>query len=103
TAPGARGVVAGPDPVDAVPGAQPEVSGDRRFIAVGDRTPEGWLSFRALMDAASDTPPVDAVGDGLLASMIYTSGTTGHPKGAWRPNGVNVANVLQVISIFELS
>jgi acyl-CoA synthetase (AMP-forming)/AMP-acid ligase II len=34
--------------------------------------------------------------------MIYTSGTTGHPKGAWRPNGVNVENVLQVISIFEL-
>jgi acyl-CoA synthetase (AMP-forming)/AMP-acid ligase II len=35
--------------------------------------------------------------------MIYTSGTTGHPKGAWRPNGVDIANVLQVISIFELS
>ena len=35
--------------------------------------------------------------------MIYTSGTTGHPKGAWRPNGVNIENVLQVISIFELS
>src|SRR4030088_1435248 len=34
--------------------------------------------------------------------MIYTSGTTGHPKGAWRPNGVNIENVLQVISIFEL-
>src|ERR1700693_762720 len=55
------------------------------------------------MDGAADTPPADAVGDGLLASMIYTSGTTGHPKGAWRPNGVNVANVLQIISIFELS
>jgi len=35
--------------------------------------------------------------------MIYTSGTTGHPKGAWRPNGVNVENVLQVISIFGLN
>jgi acyl-CoA synthetase (AMP-forming)/AMP-acid ligase II len=34
--------------------------------------------------------------------MIYTSGTTGHPKGAWRPNGVDIANVLQVISIFGL-
>src|SRR5258708_26693929 len=101
---GARVVVAGPDHVDAVAAAQPEVKGgDRRFIAIGDRTPEGWLSYRALMDGAADAPPLDAVGDGLLASMIYTSGTTGHPKGAWRPNGVNLANVLQVISIFELS
>jgi fatty-acyl-CoA synthase/long-chain acyl-CoA synthetase len=100
---GARVVLAGADLVDAVVAAQPQVSGDRRFIALGDRTPEGWLSYRALMDGVTDTPPSDAVGDGLLASMIYTSGTTGNPKGAWRPNGVNIANVLQVISIFELS
>ncbi|MGH7761574.1 MAG: AMP-binding protein [Candidatus Dormibacteraceae bacterium] len=99
---GARVVVAGPDHVDAVGAAQHLVKGDRRFIALGDRTPEGWLSFRALMDGAADTPTGDAVGDGLLASMIYTSGTTGNPKGAWRPNGVNIANVLQVISTFEL-
>ena len=100
---GARVVVAGPDHVDAVAAAQPSVTGDRRFIAIGDRVPDGWLSYRALMDRAAETPPVDAVGDGLLASMIYTSGTTGNPKGVWRPNGVNIANVLQVISIFELS
>jgi len=34
--------------------------------------------------------------------IMYTSGTTGHPKGAWRPNGVDIENVLQVISIFGL-
>jgi acyl-CoA synthetase (AMP-forming)/AMP-acid ligase II len=43
------------------------------------------------------------VGDGLGASMIYTSGTTGNPKGAWRPHGVDIANVLQVIATFELT
>jgi len=100
---GAKVVVAGPDHVDAVAAAQPLVTGDRRFIAIGDRIPDGWLSYRVLMDGAAETPPLDAGGDGLLASMIYTSGTTGNPKGAWRPNGVNVANVLQVISIFELT
>ncbi|HXI96407.1 MAG TPA: AMP-binding protein, partial [Candidatus Acidoferrum sp.] len=77
---GAKVVVAGPDHVDAVAAAQPLVTGDRRFIAIGDRIPDGWLSYRVLMDGAADTPPVDAVGDGLLASMIYTSGTTGNPK-----------------------
>jgi acyl-CoA synthetase (AMP-forming)/AMP-acid ligase II len=35
--------------------------------------------------------------------MIYTSGTTGHPKGTWRPHGVTVENVMQMISIFELT
>ena len=100
---GAKVVVAGPDHVEAVAAAQPLVTGDRRFIAIGDRVPDGWLSYRVLMDGAAETPPLDTAGDGLLASMIYTSGTTGNPKGAWRPNGVNVANVLQVISIFELT
>jgi acyl-CoA synthetase (AMP-forming)/AMP-acid ligase II len=55
------------------------------------------------MAAASDGAPDESEGGALGASMIYTSGTTGHPKGAWRPNGVNVENILQVISIFELS
>jgi len=99
----ARVVVAGPDHVDAMLSAASEVTGNRRFIAVGDRVPPGWLSYGELMEGASETAPVGAVSDGLAASMIYTSGTTGHPKGAWRPNGVSLANVLQMISTFELS
>ncbi|MHB8589174.1 MAG: AMP-binding protein [Candidatus Dormibacteraceae bacterium] len=100
---GARVVVAGADHVDAMVQAASEVTGDRRFIATGERVPPGWLSYGALMEGASETAPAEAVGDGLAASMIYTSGTTGRPKGAWRPNGVSLANVLQMISTFELS
>ena len=100
---GAEVVIAGADHVGVMASARPEVAPDRRFIAVADPAPAGWLSYRALMDSASEEPSPDAVGDGLQASMIYTSGTTGHPKGAWRPNGVDSANVLQVISIFELT
>jgi fatty-acyl-CoA synthase/long-chain acyl-CoA synthetase len=99
---GARVVVAGPHLVDAVDAARSDVVGDAAFIALGERTPAGWLSYRELMAEASDQPPTAQVG-ALGASMIYTSGTTGHPKGAWRPNGVNIENVLQIISIFELS
>jgi acyl-CoA synthetase (AMP-forming)/AMP-acid ligase II len=98
---GAKVAFADPDHTDVVAAAQPEVRGDVRFVAMGDRVPAGWLSYREPMDAASDE--FGAAADGLGASMIYTSGTTGHPKGAWRPNGVDIANVLQVISIFELA
>jgi fatty-acyl-CoA synthase/long-chain acyl-CoA synthetase len=100
---GAKVVIAGPDHVDVVEAARPEVKGDRKFVAIGEHVPQGWLSYSALMDAASEAQPGDSVGDGLAASMIYTSGTTGHPKGAWRPHGVNIVYVLQVISVFELS
>ena len=100
---GAKVVVAGPDHVDEVMAASSEVTGDVRYVAVGDRVPEGWLSYGLLMDGAAEHQTSGAVGDGLAASMIYTSGTTGHPKGAWRPNGVDIANVLQVIGIFDLT
>jgi fatty-acyl-CoA synthase/long-chain acyl-CoA synthetase len=97
---GARVVYADADHVDIVDSAKSEVQGDRRYIATGDRKPDGWLSYRDLVDAAPERPPEGQGAGGLGPSMIYTSGTTGHPKGAWRPNGVNIENVLQVVSIF---
>jgi acyl-CoA synthetase (AMP-forming)/AMP-acid ligase II len=100
---GAGVVCADDSHVEVVDAARPDVKGERRYIATGSKKPEGWLSFRDLMAAASDTAPEGPGSGGLGASMIYTSGTTGHPKGAWRPNGVNVENVLQVISIFGLN
>jgi long-chain acyl-CoA synthetase len=100
---GARVVVAGPELIDVVDAARSEVSTDPKFVALGGRTPEGWLSYQDLMTGALEQSAGGADGGALGASMIYTSGTTGHPKGAWRPNGVNIENVLQVISIFELS
>jgi acyl-CoA synthetase (AMP-forming)/AMP-acid ligase II len=100
---GSSVVVAGPEHVDAIDAARYEVEGDRRFIALGGRAPAGWLAYEQLVAGASDQPPADSEAGAIGASMIYTSGTTGHPKGAWRPHGVNVENILQVISIFELS
>jgi acyl-CoA synthetase (AMP-forming)/AMP-acid ligase II len=97
----AKVAAAGPDHVEAMAAAAPDVKGGMRFIAAADHVPDGWLSFRELTATASEE--FETVASGLGPSMIYTSGTTGHPKGAWRPNGVDIANVLQVISIFELS
>ena len=98
---GANVAFAGPDHVDAMAEAGPHLNHDVRFVAVGDHVPQGWLGFGELMRNAAQQ--FDSVGDGLGASMIYTSGTTGNPKGAWRPHGVDIANVLQIISIFDLS
>ena len=100
---GARVVVVGPEHVDAVEAARSEVAADRSFVAMGGRAPAGWLAYEQLMAAASELLPDDSESGALGASMIYTSGTTGNPKGAWRPHGVNIENILQVISIFELS
>ncbi|HKC18533.1 MAG TPA: AMP-binding protein, partial [Candidatus Dormibacteraeota bacterium] len=97
----ARVAFAGPDHVDAMATAAPELTSPVKLVGIADRVPSGWLRYG---DVISDSPEVFAsVDDGLGASMIYTSGTTGHPKGAWRPNGVELTNVLQVISIFELN
>src|SRR5213592_767785 len=97
----ARVAAAGPDHVEAMLAATPDVGGDVRFVAAAEKVPSGWLSYASLMHAASED--FETVGEGLGASMIYTSGTTGNPKGAWRPHGVDIANVLQIISIFELA
>ena len=98
---GARVAAAGPDHVQLMAAATRDVDRHTRFVAVGDTIPDGWLSYRELMEASTDE--FASVGDGLGASMIYTSGTTGNPKGAWRPYGVDIANVLQVIATFELT
>src|SRR5207248_600610 len=97
---GARVAVAGPDHVEVMAAAFPDVEHAVRFVAVGETVPVGWLSYRRLIDEAPEN--FASVSEGLGASMIYTSGTTGNPKGAWRPHGVDIANVLQVVSTFEL-
>jgi long-chain acyl-CoA synthetase len=98
---GARVAAAGPDHAGAMDEARGGVQGEVRYIAAAGPPPAGWLAYEGLLANAPEE--FEAIGIGLGPSMIYTSGTTGNPKGAWRPHGVNIANVLQVISIFELA
>jgi acyl-CoA synthetase (AMP-forming)/AMP-acid ligase II len=98
---GAKVAAAGPDHVEVMASAIDDVKGDVKFVAAGDRVLARWLSYRELMDGASEE--FTSVSSGLGASMIYTSGTTGNPKGAWRPHGVDIAYVMQIMSIFELT
>jgi fatty-acyl-CoA synthase/long-chain acyl-CoA synthetase len=98
---GAKIAATGLDHAQAMASAAIDVENDVTFVTAGGVIPQGWRSYRELIDAASDR--FTSVGDGLGASMIYTSGTTGNPKGAWRPHGVDIANVLQVIATFDLA
>ena len=99
----AKAFVVGSEHVEAVEAAIPELGARPALIAARTTAPHGWLEYEELLGAASAEPAPVAAGGGIGPSMIYTSGTTGHPKGAWRPNGVNLENVLQIISIFGLS
>ena len=99
----ARVLTASPDFLAVVEEARPQLeNGPRLVLTGGGAPPPGWLSYEELLAEAT---PAEAEGGGsaIGASMIYTSGTTGRPKGAYRPNGVNLQNVLQTIAVFELS
>ena len=100
---GARLVCAGPDFVEHVDAARPMIDTAPVLAAVGDSDPPaGWVRLEQRMAAHSSEPLPEADETGTGAAMIYTSGTTGHPKGAYRPRGVDPATVLQVIQIFGL-
>ena len=100
---GAKVITVAPEFLEVAEEARRNVEGERLFLLTGPGSPPpGWLSYEELLAGPGD---VDLTSDAnpLGATMIYTSGTTGRPKGAYRPNGVNVENVLQVIQIFGLS
>jgi acyl-CoA synthetase (AMP-forming)/AMP-acid ligase II len=100
---GARVVCAGPDFVEHVEAARPLIESAPALVAIGEgAAPAGWVRLAGAMAAVSgDALPEDVEG-GTGAAMIYTSGTTGHPKGAYRPQGVDPMSVLQVIQLFGL-
>lgn len=97
----AKVAIAGPQLVQVVDRARPQVVGEVAFIAIADEAPAHWLNYEALLAQASEDIPVS---EGVLGgSMIYTSGTTGKPKGAYRPHGIPAEDRMLIIRAFELS
>ena len=101
---GARAVCAGPEFVEHVDVARKHLEGDKpAFIALGDAaTKQGWVRMEEMAASQRADPPDTAEDTATGAAMIYTSGTTGNPKGAYRPKGVSLESVLQVIQMFGL-
>jgi fatty-acyl-CoA synthase/long-chain acyl-CoA synthetase len=100
---GAKVVAADDDHVEVVDAARDQLTAAPILVALGDKVLPGWLGYRGLMEQAPETAAAGSVSTGIGASMIYTSGTTGQPKGTYRPHGVNLENVLQVVTLFELT
>ena len=95
----AKVAIAGAGLVEVVNAARREFSGDVACIAVGDDVPVNWLPYEELLASASEE--VLESESGLGSTMSYTSGTTGKPKGAYRPKGVPVNDVILLLQAFE--
>jgi acyl-CoA synthetase (AMP-forming)/AMP-acid ligase II len=97
----AKVAIAGPELVGVIDQARSEVQGEVVYVAIGDEAWAGWQRYEDLLANASEAVPV---GEGRLgSSMSYTSGTTGKPKGAYRPRGVPINDIIRVIQVFELA
>ncbi|MEO8973791.1 MAG: AMP-binding protein [Ktedonobacteraceae bacterium] len=97
----AKVAIAGPELVQVVNAARNEFSGDVACIAVGDDVPANWLRYEELLASASEKVPESE--SGLGSTMSYTSGTTGKPRGAYRPKGVPVNDIIMLVQAFELA
>lgn len=97
----ASAVLVGPGLVGIADQARAEIQRQLPCVAIGAEVPTGWLAYEELLAGASEEVPMGEAG--LGSSMSYTSGTTGKPKGAYRPKGVPVADVIQIIQGFELT
>ena len=100
---GARAVCAGPEFVEHVEAARRHLESSSVLVVMGGgAAPPDWVRMEDLAAKQPASPLSEADEDAAGAAMIYTSGTTGHPKGAYRPDGVSLEAIVQVIQIFGI-
>ena len=98
---GAKAVLADADHVPVVEAALHGAARPPRLVALEAPSP-GWVDYQGLTRAESASiEPVNSA-ESVGAPMIYTSGTTGNPKGTWRPDGIDLANLVELIVMFGL-
>jgi long-chain acyl-CoA synthetase len=96
---GASCIVAGEEFASVMDAARADVDepDSRRWILFEDTDRPGWLSWERLLRDADETEPPNPGGP-TGPTMVYTAGTTGRPKGAYRPQGIDIEAIFMWIA-----
>ncbi|XP_024416282.1 acyl-coenzyme A synthetase ACSM2B, mitochondrial [Desmodus rotundus] len=76
----ARAIVAGDEVAQAVDTVAPDCPSLKTKILVSEKSQDGWLEFKTLLQGASTTHHCVETGSQEAAAIYFTSGTTGLPK-----------------------
>lgn len=88
---GTKVIIASPDKAAPLIGIDND-STVKGLISFGNDTPDGTVSFEALLAEDHPCPPTPEIDPESLSTICYTSGTTGHPKGAMQSHRAVVLN-----------
>ncbi|KAM7149646.1 acyl-coenzyme A synthetase ACSM2B, mitochondrial-like isoform 2-T2 [Molossus nigricans] len=76
----AKAIVAGEEVAQAVDTVAPDCPSLKTKLLVSERSRDGWLDFRTLLQGASTTHHCVETGSQEAAAIYFTSGSTGLPK-----------------------
>lgn len=92
----AKAFILGEEFIDTVESIRGDIPKVEHFIVVGDKVPEGMISYDGLMEQSTDEEPKVSVLQSDYPYILYTSGTTGDPKGCCRTHRAVISQLLHM-------